>query len=228
MNGYLWVEPMATTTNTFMTKVYNWMSVALLISWGLAYYIGTNIAILKMIMPYFIPLIILELVVVMILSWAINRIWFIVAIILFIIYSALNWITLSVIFQVYTWAMIANTFIITAWTFLFMSAYWYYTKADLTGFWTFLIMWLFWLILASIVNFFLKSNMFDYILSWAWVLIFTGLIAYDTQKIKQIWEWVWTSSSDWINKRAIIWALALYLDFINLFLFILRLFNRRD
>lgn len=228
MSWYLWVEPMANSTNAFMMKVYNWMIIALVISWALAYYVSLNSAIFKPIFTSWLIylLFLAELWLVMAISWGINKISYITAVLLFILFSVVNWFTLSVIFLVYTMTSIVSVFFIAASIFWFMSFYWYTTKADMTSFWAIMYMWLFWLIIASIVNFFLKSPWFQYVLSWAWVLIFTWLVAYDTNKIKALWDWLkeWDPS---FGKTAIVWALSLYLDFINLFLYLLRLFGDR-
>lgn len=228
MNWYLWVEPMANSVNTFMMKVYNWMIVALIVSWAIAYYVSINT---QMFLPIFSSglvyiLFLVELWLVIAISWWINKISYSMALILFLLFSVVNWFTLSVIFLVYTLNSIFSVFFITASIFWFMSLYWYTTKADMTAFGSILYMWLFWLIIASLVNFFLKSSWFEYILSWGWVLIFTWLVAYDTNKIKELGMWL----SEWDSlfwKMAIVWALSLYLDFINLFLYLLRLFWNR-
>ena len=230
MNNYLQADvDSALESSRFMTKVYNWMIFALVISGWIAYYVGTNPEIFKLIVSswMFFGLIILEFVLVIAISWGINKISANTAIALFIIYSAVNWLTLSVIFMAYQIPAIVNAFLISAGTFWFMSFYWYTTKSDLTTFWTIMIMWLFWIILASIVNFFLGSSMVNYVISWIWVLVFTWLTAYDTQKIKEM-NIIWNEWTDEDKKEAIMWALTLYLDFINLFLFILRLFGSRD
>ena len=211
----------------FMSKVYNWMFAALLISWGTAYYVATTPTILVAVMSLFTPIIIIELLFVFALSFFINKISAPVAMLLFIAYSILNWLTLSVIFLAYSMSAIILAFGITAWTFFFMAMYWYFTKSDLSTFGTVMVMWLFGLILATIVNIFLQSALFDYILSWAWVIIFTWLTAYDNQKIKEMWE---AGFANWETetKMSIMWALTLYLDFINLFLYIIKLFWSRD
>jgi FtsH-binding integral membrane protein len=214
-------------SSNFMAKVYNWMFFALLISWATAYYVAMNKALLWMVMWYFMPLIILEFAFVILLSFLINRMPAFVAILLFIAYSLLNWLTLSVIFLAYKMGAIQLAFSVTAWTFLFMSLYWYFTKASLDTFWLVMRMWLFWLVLATLVNFFVNSPMTDYILCWVWVIVFTWLTAYDTQKIREMWE-AWFANWESETKMSIIGALQLYLDFINLFLYILRLFNSKN
>jgi len=133
-------------------------------------------------------------------------------------------VTMSCIFLAYTQSSIASTFFITAGTFAVMSVYGFTTKKDLTSIGGLLIMALVGLIIASLVNYFLKSSMFDLIISCIGVLIFVGLTAYDTQKIKALMNQENTEEN---QKMAIVGSLMLYLDFINLFLFLLRIFGRR-
>ena len=145
---------------------------------------------------------------------------------LFILYSALNGVTLSVLFYVYTSASIASTFFITAGTFGVCSAYGYFTKKDLTSIGGFLIMALIGLIIATVVNIFLASSALYWVISYAGVAIFIGLTAYDTQKIKKMSLEV-EADSEQGKKGAVMGALALYLDFINMFIFLLRIFGNR-
>ena len=146
----------------------------------------------------------------------------------FIGYSALNGLTLAAIFMIYTATSIASTFLITAGTFAALSAFGYYTKRDLTKMGSLLYMALIGLIIASVVNMFLHSSTLQWITSVAGILIFTGLVAYDTQKIKAM-NIIGNEGTDEDRKEAILGALTLYLDFINLFLYMLRfLGNRRD
>jgi len=143
---------------------------------------------------------------------------------LFVIYAALNGITLSFIFIIYTRTSIASTFFVCAGTFIACSIYGWVTKKDLTSFGGFLIMGLIGIIIATIVNMFLNSTMLSMMISYIGVFIFVGLTAYDTQKIKNM---ALTQPADLdggaIRKGAILGALSLYLDFINLFLFFLRI-----
>ena len=143
----------------------------------------------------------------------------------FWIFASLMGLSLSSIFLVYTGASITRVFFITSITFGAMSLYGYTTKRDLTKFGSFLMMGLIGIIIASLVNLFLKSSMMDFVISILGVLIFVGLTAYDTQKIKNMY-----SASDTVEisgKKAIMGALTLYLDFINLFIMLLRLFGQR-
>jgi FtsH-binding integral membrane protein len=145
---------------------------------------------------------------------------------LFYIYAITNGLTLSVIFFVYTTSSIATTFWVTAGTFGGMSIYGYLTKRDLTGIGHFMIMGLWGLIIASIVNLFMRNPMIYWMTSFFGVFIFVGLTAYDTQKIKQL-NVIGNQGTDEDHKEAIHGALVLYLDFINLFLYLLRLLGRR-
>ena len=141
-----------------------------------------------------------------------------------IVYSVLNGAMLSSIFVVYTMASIAKVFFITAGTFGAMAVYGYTTKKDLTSMGKILFMALIGLIIATVVNMFLKSSGFDYILSYVGVAIFTGLTAWDSQKIKHMLQTQY-DMSEGAQKLALIGALTLYLDFINLFLYLLRIFG---
>lgn len=149
------------------------------------------------------------------------------ATIVFIIYSMINGLTLSSIFFMFTYKSIAVAFFITAGTFVIMSVYGYVTKNDLTNVGSICLMGLIGLILASLINVFMKSQMIYWIISYAGILIFIGLISYDTQKLKTICNTGFVNE-DIEQKNAIVGALSLYLDFINLFLIILKFFARRD
>jgi len=165
-----------------------------------------------------------ELALVFILSGAINRLSGTVATLLFLGYSALNGLTLSVIFIVYTADSIASTFAVTAAMFGAMSIYGYLTKKDLTSWGSFLFMGLIGIVIASLVNIFLQSSAVSWVVSGIGVLVFTGLTAYDTWKIKAM-----AAAGEEGRKPAILGALTLYLDFINLFLMLLRFMGgRRD
>jgi FtsH-binding integral membrane protein len=144
----------------------------------------------------------------------------------FIIYSIVSGLTLSVIFLVYTIASIIATFFITAGVFGAMSAYGYFTKRDLTTMGNLLIMALLGLIIASVVNLFYFNSLLDWVITYAGVVIFVGLTAYDTQKIKN-GNIIGNAGTDEDKKEAIMGALTLYLDFINLFLKLLRIFGKK-
>jgi len=208
-------------------KVYVWMCLALLITAGTAYRVSNSEEILRVIFSSkmsFFGIIIAQFAIVWFLSARIKTLTFTTATVLFALYSVLMGVTMSCIFLAYTQSSIASTFFITAGTFAVMSIYGFTTKRDLTSIGGLLIMALVGLIIASVVNYFLKSSMFDLIISCIGVLIFVGLTAYDTQKIKALMNQENTEEN---QKMAIIGSLMLYLDFINLFLFLLRIFGRR-
>lgn len=214
----------------FITTVYAWMAGALALTGLTALYTYGNDSLLQLITSskmFFYILIFGELGLVIYLSAAINRMSAQSAMLAFLVYSVLNGLTLSVIFMVYTAASIASTFFITAGTFGAMSAYGYFTKTDLTKVGNIAFMGLIGIIIASLVNFFLKSEMLYWITSFIGVAVFVGLTAYDTQKIKEISQYQ-DADTEVGQKSAIMGALTLYLDFINLFLMLLRLFGRRD
>lgn len=222
--------PTATSAKqaVFMNKVYAWMSAALLITGFVAYWAATTPAVINAIVTnriLFYALILGEFGLVIWISARINQMTSERANLLFITYAALNGLTLSTIFLIYTSSSIATTFFITAGTFAAMSFYGYTTKKDLTSWGNLLFMALLGLIIASLVNMFLQSPFFNYLLSWGGVVIFVGLTAYDTQKIKQMANEM--DSEENAKKGAVIGALSLYLDFVNLFLYLLRLFGDR-
>lgn len=213
-----------------MRKVYVWMALALLITGLTAYVVATNMTLLSLI--YSSPVVMwvligVELAIVLGVTAAINKLSLPVATLLFVLYSVINGALLSSIFLIYTMSSIAKVFFITAGTFGAMSVYGYTTKSDLTSWGKLLIMALVGLIIATVVNIFLKSSGLDLILSYAGVLIFVGLTAYDTQKIKQMCMMA-PDASETMQKYALLGALSLYLDFINLFIYLLRLFGRRN
>lgn len=214
---------------SFITKVYGWMSFALLLTGLAAYYTANTPSLLYAIYSnkiIFFGLIIGELGLVIALSAAIKKMSAALATTVFIAYAILTGLTLSFIFVLYTTSSIALTFFVTAGTFAAMSAYGYFTKKDLTSWGNLLFMGLIGIIIASIANFFMKSEMIYWITTYAGILIFTGLIAYDTQKIKEM-NIIGNEGTDEDRKEAIMGALALYLDFINLFLKLLRVLGRK-
>ena len=214
-----------------MRKVYVWMTLALLITGVTAFGVASSPTLLMTIMTtrgLMWGLIIAELVLVFAISGAINRLSLSTATLLFIIYSVLNGTMLSSIFVIYEPMVIAKVFFITAGTFGAMAFYGYTTKKDLTSIGKILFMALIGLIIATVVNLFLKSPGFDYILSYIGVAVFIGLTAWDSQKIKQMLMTQY-DMSEGAQKLALLGALTLYLDFINLFLYLLRIFgNNRD
>lgn len=223
------VQQAETIQASFMNKVYAWMTLALALTGFVAFRAAQSEALMSMLISAPIGLIALFVVEIGIVWWLsanINTISSNLAIGLFLLYSALNGITLSLLLLVYTGASVASTFFITAATFGVMSAYGYFTKKDLSGWGNLLFMGLIGIIIASVVNMFLQSNGMYYLISYVGVLIFVGLTAYDTQKLKRM-SLEMDASSEEGRKGAIMGALALYLDFINMFIFLLRILGDR-
>lgn len=219
----------ARETSTFFQQVYAWMCGGLIISWLTAYLVAATPAIYELIFAnsiIVIVLIIIELGLVISLAGWIKKMAVSTAIFLFLLYCFTTGLTLSVIFLVYTAASIASVFFITAGMFAAMSLYGFFTKQDLSGMWRILIMGLFGIIIASLINMFMRSAAADYVISIIAVLIFTGLTAYDTQRLKAM-NIIGNEWTDEGRKESIIGALTLYLDFINLFLRLLSLFGKR-
>ncbi len=219
----------AVVQNEFIRRVYNWMALGLAVTAIVALYaVNSGLVFSLLRNPLVIVLLIVgELGLVIALSAAIGRFQSSTALFMFFAYSFLNGLTLSTIFLVYTKASIANTFFITAGTFAAMSVYGYTTKRDLTSMGSFLMMGLIGIIIASVVNFFFRSPAFYWLITYAGIAIFVGLSAYDAQKIKEM-AYAGFSGSEEERKGAVIGALRLYLDFINLFLLLLRIFGRRS
>ena len=213
---------------TFVSKVYGWMAFALVVTGGVAWVtISTPLGKIVWGNPLlFYGALIGELLLVIGLSAAINKMSAATATGVFVLYSALNGLTLSVVFLVFTAESIASTFFVTAGTFGAMSLYGYYTKTDLTSIGNLCFMALFGVIIASVVNLFLANSALYWITTYVGIAVFVGLTAYDTQKIKRM-GLAGIEEGDAAQKGAIMGALALYLDFINLFLLLLRLFGRR-
>ena len=213
-----------------MRKVYVWMTLALAITGFTAYGVATSPGLMQAIFTnrvLFWGLIIAEFALVMGVSAAINRLSLTTATLMFVLYSVINGATLSVVFLAYSMASIATVFFITAGTFAAMAFIGYTTKTDLTSVGKIVLMALIGLIIATVVNIFVKSTMFDIILSYVGVLIFVGLTAYDSQKIKQMLLQA-PDAGEGAQKVALLGALSLYLDFINLFIYLLRIFGRRE
>jgi len=216
------------TTRKFLLNVYNWMAMGLAVTGIIAYGIASSDFVYTLMenpILYF-GLFILQLGVVIGLSAAINKIPAGVAIGAFFLYSALTGLTMSVLFLIYTSASIASTFFICAAMFGSVSVFGYVTKVDLTKFGTYFFMALIGLIIASVVNIFLNSSTLNWIISYAGVIIFVGLTAYDTQRIKKLSQTVDYDTEEG-KKSAVLGALTLYLDFINMFVFLLRILGNR-
>ena len=212
--------------SSLIKNVYIWMCGALAITGLTAYYIGTSYDLLSYIYGskiIFWGLIIAEFALVIGINASINKISALTATLLFILYSVINGATLASIFAVYSMTAIAKTFFITAGTFGAMAIYGSVTKNDLSKISNILFMALIGLIIAGIVNIFLKSSTMDLIVSGIGVLVFVGLTAWDAQKIKAMLYGV--EDNETTQKIAVLGALSLYLDFVNLFLYLLRFFG---
>ena len=216
--------------NDFVRSVYNWMFIGLGLTGVMALYVSNSETAKALIYGnsmIFYGLIIAELILVFSISGMVNRMSAMTATMLFVIYSALNGVTLSFIFLVYTRESIVSTFFICSATFLACSIYGWTTKRDLTSWGGFFVMGLIGIIIASLVNMFIRSSAVHTIISYIGVLVFVGLTAYDTQKLKNM-ALTQPEGLDGavVRKGAILGALSLYLDFINLFLMLLRIFGQ--
>ncbi len=216
--------------NEFVRSVYNWMAIALALTGFVAFYVSNSPTMVRFIFGnpiIFFVLIIGELALVFSISGMVNRMTAGTATSLFLLYSVLNGLTLSFVFLAYTRTSIASTFFICAGTFVGCSIYGWSTKRDLTSMGGFLMMGLIGIVIASLVNMFIRSSGMSMIISYIGVIVFVGLTAYDTQKLKNM---ALTQPADLdgavVRKGAILGALSLYLDFINLFLMLLRIFGQ--
>ncbi|MBC7382389.1 MAG: Bax inhibitor-1/YccA family protein [Bacteroidia bacterium] len=215
------------TAASFITGVYSWMTLALLVTGITAFVTAATPSVIETIFSsriIFWSILIAELGLVWYISSRILTLSNGIATLLFLLYSCLNGLTLSVILLIYTSSSVALTFFVTAGTFGVMSVAGYFTKKDLSNFGSLMIMGLIGIIFASLANFFMKSETLSYIITYIGVMVFVGLTAYDTQKIKNMANEL---ESDQVHKASILGALTLYLDFINLFLFLLRLLGGR-
>jgi FtsH-binding integral membrane protein len=215
---------------TFMARVYGWMTIGLLTTALVALAVASSPTLIKIFVMNSgmrFGLIIANIAIALGFGFLIHRIPVAVASALFIVYSIIIGLMLSVVLLVYTASSVAGTFFITAGMFGAMSVYGYVTKRDLSGLGTFLMMGLIGLLIAIVVNIFLQSSMMHWIISFAGVLIFTLLTAYDTQKIKQSYANGEAGSATY-KKTALHGAFELYLDFINLFIYLLQFMGRRD
>lgn len=234
-NSGAYVGPNEAYTTRFavsaiLKNVYLWMTMALAISGLTAMLVAGNAELVQAIYAGRGTLLILFLVqfgLIWLISARIGTMSFITATLLYIAYSVVTGVTLSSIFLLFTTGSIASVFFITAGTFAALSIYGFVTKKDLSTWRSYLIMGLIGLIIASIVNWFLASEMMYWIISYVGVAIFIGLTAYDTQKIKQLAYACHMEDEETRNKVALMGAITLYLDFINLFLYILRIFGKR-
>lgn len=236
MNNYFDTHTLTSNTasraaqSSLMRSVYVWMTLALVITGLTAMYVAKSMTLIQLMMEnslFFWGLLLAEVGVVVYLTARIHRMAFSTATVLFILYSLLNGVTLSVLFLVYTFSSIATTFFVTAGTFGAMALVGYVTRRDLSRIGSLCIMGVIGLIIASVVNFFLHNSMMDLVISCAGVLVFVGLTAYDAQKIKRLLMTEGMEVNETTQKIALLGAMTLYLDFINLFIYLLRLLGDR-
>jgi FtsH-binding integral membrane protein len=215
----------------YVRSVYNWMGIGLALTGFVAYYVSTSESLLRLVFGnplLLILLIVAELGLVFAIAGMVNRMSAGTATALFVIYSGLNGVTLSSIFLIYVQSSIASTFFVCAATFIACSLYGWMTQKDLTSLGSFMMMGLIGIVIASLVNLFIRSSSVSMIISYIGVFVFVGLTAYDTQKIKNM-AMTQPANLDGavVRKGAILGALSLYLDFINLFLMLLSIFGQR-
>jgi len=211
----------------FFNAVYAWMATGLALTAVVAWYVSTQPQILQaMGMGTLLVLFVVQILLVVTISAAVQRINATVATVLFLVYAALNGLTLSGIFLAYTQSTLTGAFVVTAGMFGAMSVAGFVTKIDLTRLGSFLFMALIGMVLATIVNIFVASTALYWITTYAGVLIFVGLTAYDTQRLKAI-AYATANDSAMSSRMAISGALTLYLDFLNLFLMMLRIMGSR-
>ncbi len=225
------LEGFQSAYRVLMRKVFLWMTLALAVTGLTAYYVASNAGLLYAIFSskgIFWGIIIAELALVFILSARIMKMSFATAGIMFVAYSVLNGITMASIFAIFTMESIASAFFVTAGMFGVMSFGGFTVKKDLGSFGSFFFMALVGLIIASVVNVFLGSSVLYWVVTYVGVLLFVGLTAYDTQKIKHMLMEYGDEVNDHTQKLALLGSLSLYLDFINLFLYLLRIFGRNN
>ena len=221
------------SVQSFMTGVFSWMFIALAITAATAYYVASTPSIMQLMITetglsiFGWVVMLAPIGFVLLMSFRFQKLSSLSLSVLFLVYSILVGLSISFIFMVYTMGSIATTFGVTSLTFGIMAIAGYTTKTDLTKFGSILMMALVGIIVASLVNFFLKSESMQYLISFIGVLVFTGLTAYDVQKLKKIGTEM-IAGQESTRKYAIMGALSLYLDFINLFLFLLRFLGRRN
>lgn len=218
--------------NSFIRSVYNWMAIGLGLTALVAFFVASSGTLMGLIYGnplIFFGLVIAELGLVFSISARVHKMQASTATGLFVLYAALNGATLAYIFAVYTSSSIASTFVVCALTFLACSIYGMVTKKDLTSLGSFMAMGLIGIIIASLVNMFVRSSAMNMIISYIGVIVFVGLTAYDTQKLKTMaLSQPAGLDASVVRKGAILGALTLYLDFINLFIMLLRIMGNRD
>lgn len=225
--------PDESAVRSFMAGVFTWMFIALAITAGISYYVAITPAIMQLMITttglsiFGWVVMLAPIGFVLLMSFRFQKLSAMTLTLLFVVYSVLVGLSLSFIFLAYSMGSIATTFGVTSLTFGVMAVAGYTTKTDLTKFGSILMMALVGIIIATVINFFLKSDSMQYLISFIGVLVFTGLTAYDVQKLKKIGTEM-TAGEESTRKYTIMGALSLYLDFINLFLFLLRFLGRRN
>ena len=220
-------EQAGSRVQTYMSHVYGWMTVGLLLTALVAWFASGNEALIQLLSKGMWVLLIAELALVFVISGMINRLSGAAATTLFMLYSVLNGCTFSIYFKIYTSSSIASVFFITAGMFGALAFYGYTTKRDLSGFGRFLFMGLIGIVIASLVNMFANSDPLMWAVTYIGVFVFAGLTAYDTQKLKELGDGLPQDDQNIFRRFVIIGALQLYLDFINLFIMLLRIFADR-
>ncbi len=224
--SYYYHDSSISTIHSYINNVYGWMSCGLLLTSFTAWYITKIPFLLEIIFFnqfFLVTILILQLIIVFALSNMINKLSANFAIALFIFYSILTGLSISSIFLIYTYISITTTFLTTSIMFGVMSIWGYSTKQDLTKMGNLALMSLIGIIIATTINFFLQSDYLIWIISYLGILSFSILVAWDTQKLKEIGHYITSEHDEQFRKYSILGALILYLDFINLYLLILKL-----
>ena len=225
-NGSI-IEQTSSRVQTYMSHVYGWMAVGLFLTAFVAWFASTNYELLVFLSRIMWVLLIAEIGLVFAISGMINRLSGATATTLFMLYSVLNGCTFSIYFIIYTSSSIASVFFITAAMFSALAVYGYTTKRNLSGLGSFLFMGLIGIVIASLVNIFLQSAPLMWAITYIGVFVFAGLTAYDTQKLKEFGVNLSQDDQNMFRRYVILGALTLYLDFINLFIMLLRIFADR-
>ena len=225
-NGSI-IEQTGSRIQTYMSHVYGWMAVGLLLTAFVAWFASNNDQLIMLLARIMWVLLIAEIGLVFAISGMINRLSGATATTLFMLYSVLNGCTFSIYFLYYTSSSIASVFFITAGMFSALAVYGYTTKRNLSGLGSFLFMGLIGIVIASLVNIFLQSAPLMWAITYIGVFVFAGLTAYDTQKLKEFGVNLSQDDQNMFRRYVILGALTLYLDFINLFIMLLRIFADR-
>ena len=221
------IEQTGSRIQTYMSHVYGWMAVGLLLTAFVAWFASNNYQLVMFLARIMWVLLIAEIGLVFAISGMINRLSGSTATTLFMLYSVINGCTFSIYFLYYTSSSIASVFFITAGMFSALAVYGYTTKRNLSGLGSFLFMGLIGIVIASLVNIFLQSAPLMWAITYIGVFVFAGLTAYDTQKLKEFGVNLSQDDQNMFRRYVILGALTLYLDFINLFIMLLRIFADR-